>query len=123
MRELKTIQKNEKLNTVYAVDEPGCGGANHAYDIHMHPGVPKGYTVCVHLQFQEGPRNDPRSVTGLCDQDLLEIVRDRLQGFAAGILTTRDTAVALRKVEEALMWLNKRTEDRIDRGVLGTMEK
>ena len=33
MRELNTIQKVEKLNKVYAVDEPGNGGANHEYMI------------------------------------------------------------------------------------------
>lgn len=32
MRELNTIQKREKLNKVYAVDEKGCGGANHQYN-------------------------------------------------------------------------------------------
>lgn len=33
MRELSTIQKREKLNEVYAVDEKGNGGANHEYII------------------------------------------------------------------------------------------
>ena len=33
MRELETIQKQEKLNKVYAVDKPGPGGANHFYRI------------------------------------------------------------------------------------------
>lgn len=123
MRELITIQKHEKLNTVFAADEPGAGGANHAYDIHLNPRNPSGNTVCVHLVFQEGPRKDPESTTGLCDQDLLEIVRDRLRGFQSGELATRETAIALTHVEEALLWLNKRIEDRIERGVLGTMEK
>ena len=30
MRKLSTIQKREKLNTVFAADEPGVGGADHA---------------------------------------------------------------------------------------------
>ena len=34
-----------------------------------------------------------------------------------------ETAIALSRVEEALLWLNKRIEDRIARCVLGTMEK
>ena len=29
MRELNTIQKRERLNTIYATDEKGNGGANH----------------------------------------------------------------------------------------------
>ena len=36
MRELSTIQKREKLNDVYAVDEIGPGGANHQYVIVPH---------------------------------------------------------------------------------------
>lgn len=31
MRKLSTIQKREKLNTVFAADEPGVGNANHKY--------------------------------------------------------------------------------------------
>ena len=32
MRELSTIQKREKLNRVFASDEPGAGSANYEYD-------------------------------------------------------------------------------------------
>ena len=31
MKQLSTIQKREKLNYVFAVDEIGPGGANHLY--------------------------------------------------------------------------------------------
>lgn len=31
MKKLSTIQKREKLNDVFAVDEIGPGGANHLY--------------------------------------------------------------------------------------------
>ena len=123
MRELSTIQKREKLNRVYALDEPGCGGANHEYDIVMEPANPADMGIRCHLTFQNGPRKDPESRTGLVDQDLLEIVRDRLRGFQSGELATRETAIALTHVEEALLWLNKRIEDRIERGVLGTMQE
>lgn len=33
MRELNTIQKREKLNKVYAVDEKGNGGAKNIFTI------------------------------------------------------------------------------------------
>ena len=75
------------------------------------------------VDFQKGPRNDPESRQGVLDCDLLEIVRDRLKGFQNGPMATRENACALTHIEEALMWLNKRVEDRIERGVLGTMEK
>lgn len=34
----------------------------------------------------------------------------------------RENSVAITKMEEALMWLNKRTEDRVKRGVEGKHE-
>lgn len=34
MKKLSTIQKREKLNDVFAVDEIGPGGANHLYCVY-----------------------------------------------------------------------------------------
>lgn len=122
MRTLSTIQKREKLNTVVAVDEPGNGGACHEYAIHANPQTEDARVMAV-IQFQNGPRNDENSIPGVIDTDLLEIVRDRLKGFQAGEFATRENACALTHIEEALMWLNRRVEDRIERQVLGTNNK
>lgn len=122
MRELNTIQKREKLNKVYAADEKGNGGANHTYLIFCGESEPETADVEV-VQFQDGARNEEDSVNGVLDTDLLEIVRDRLQGFQQGKFATRENAIALAHIEEALLWMNKRVEDRIERGVLGTNEK
>lgn len=122
MRELITIQKNNKLNNVYAADEKGNGGANHTYLIFCGESDPEIEHVAL-LQFQNGPRNENNSVYGILDTDLLEIVRDRLQGFQQGEYATRENAIALTRIEEALLWLNKRVEDRAARNVLGTLEE
>ena len=124
MKELNTIQKREKLNTVYAVDEKGNGGANHRYQILSQPDKqnPEQF-VDVTIQFQNGARHELGSISGVIDTDLLEIVRDRLKGFQEGKFATRENAIALTHIEEALLWMNKRVEDRIERGVLGTNEK
>ena len=121
MRELSTIQKREKLNRVFATDEKGNGGANHSYLIVSDVGLeaPKE----TEIQFQNGARKLPDSVHGIRDTDLLEIVRDRLKGFQSGEFATRENALALTHIEEALMWMNKRVEDRIERNVLGTNNK
>ena len=116
MRTLSTIQKREKLNMVAALDEPGPGGANHSYMIT----TPNEDVV---IQFQCGPRKLPGSTHGVIDSDLLEIVRDRLTAFQAGDFASEYNAQALTHVEEALMWLNRRVEDRIERQVLGTNNK
>ena len=121
MRELSTIQKREKLNRVVTTDEKGNGGAKHSYLIVSDVGLeaPKE----TEIQFQNGARKLPDSVHGILDTDLLEIVRDRLKGFQSGEFATRENALALTHIEEALMWMNKRVEDRIERNVLGTNNK
>lgn len=124
-RELNTIQKREKLNLVSALDEPGNGGANHKYEIFCptKDGVVTNALNVQMIQFQNGARNLPDSTPGVLDTDLLEIVRDRLKGFQSGEFACRENACALTHIEEALMWLNHRVEDRIERNVLGTNNK
>ena len=124
MKELSTIQKREKLNKVYAVDEKGNGGANHKYQIFMAGCNPNtSEDGIAEIQFQKGARKEPDSIHGVIDTDLLEIVRDRLKAFQAGPFATRENACALTHIEEALMWMNRRVEDRIERNVLGRNEK
>lgn len=122
MRKLSTIQKRENLNNVYAADEKSSGGANHEYVI---DGVdPNGaYVSYQRIQFQKGPRKEEDAIHGVLDSDLLEIVRDRLKSFQAGPFASRENACALTHIEEALMWMNRRVEDRIERNVLGTYQK
>lgn len=130
MDKLSTIQKRENLNEVYA-GEKGIGGASHNYMIVKAGCVEVGEdTITVNpediletIHFQEGARKDPNAMHGVLDSDLLEIVRDRLRGFQSGEFATRENACALTHIEEALMWMNKRVEDRIERNVLGTYEK
>jgi len=120
---LSTIQKREKLNYVQRLGEEGPGGAYHEYAInqmdHYHD-YPSHDNI---LYFQKGPRKDPESQHGIIDSDLLEIVRDRLIAFQAGPYSSRENAMVLTHIEEALMWMNRRVEDRIERNVLGTNNK
>jgi hypothetical protein len=119
MELLSTIQKREKLNRVFTNDEIGPGGANHEYMIKPMDDDRK----ILNIQFQKGPRNESDSIQGILDTDLLEIVRHRMQCFQKGEFSTRENAVALTHIEEALLWMNKRVEDRIERNVLGTYHK
>lgn len=124
MRELNTIQKREKLNAVYAMDECSNGNAHHTYAIHKSVELPTIENEPLALiQFQKGPRKESSSIQGVIDTDLLEIVRDRLKGFQSGEFACRENACALTHIEEALMWMNRRVEDRIERSVLGTNQK
>lgn len=127
MRKLDTVQTQEKLNDVYAVDQEGPGGAHHKYavvktretfDINVDAKV-----RMADIMFQKGPRNAEGSQHGVIDSDLLEIVRDRLTAFQNGPFASEYNAQALEHIELALYWMNKRVEDRIARNVLGTYEK
>ena len=121
MNKLSTIQKREKLNDVYAMDEKGNGGANHEYLIVSDIGLMQPKEV--KIQFQNGARKEENSIHGVLDTDLLEIVRDRLKAFQAGPFASKENEHVLIHIEEAFMWMNRRVEDRIERNVLGKNEK
>jgi hypothetical protein len=128
MEKLSTIQKREKLNDVCSVDGKGNGGAYHRYIICEQGAVEwcngnVDIGIMGEIRFQNGARKLPDSIHGVLDTDLLEIVRHRLQCFQQGEFATRDNAIALTHIEEALMWMNRRVEDRIERNVLGTNNK
>lgn len=123
MEKLSTIQKRENLNTIYRDNDPGPGGAYHDYVVSFGTDFSETDADGILVQFQKGPRKDPDARHGVLDSDLLEIVRDRLRSFQAGEFSSRENACALTHIEEALMWLNRRVEDRIERGILGTMNK
>ena len=125
MEKLSTIQKREKLNDVYFTDNVGPGNAHHEYMIfkHTEDGKVSDDNLVDVVRFQKGPRKDPESQCGIIDTDLLEIVRDRLKSFQNGDFACRENACALTHIEEALMWMNRRVEDRIERNVLGTNNK
>ena len=118
MDKLSTIQKRENLNTVFVTDEKGNGGAHHHYLIDLQSANKQ-----IPIDFQDGARKLENSIHGVLDTDLLEIVRHRLQDFQNGEFATRYNALALTHIEEALMWMNRRVEDRIEREVLGTNNK
>lgn len=127
MEKLSTIQKHNNLNEVFHVGDRGPGDAYHEYVVRTAGVVVSGdileHALLANIQFQKGARNDPDAIHGVLDSDLLEIVRDRLQAFQKGPYATRENACALTHIEEALMWMNKRAEDRAERGVLGTYQK
>lgn len=126
MEKLNTIQTKEKLNEVFRLGEPGPGGAHHDYGIAKVEDL-NGETgeipMIAIIEFQKGPRSAQRARSGVLDTDLLEIVRDRLKAFQNGPYACEETQHALFLLEQSLIWMNRRVEDRIERRVLGTMDK
>lgn len=117
---------------IEVLDEPGAGNANHLYKIsgfNSQTNVSDPWTVkhgkpavdALRL-FQNGPIGDV-GVNGTTHEAELAILIDRFRGFQAGSYACRENAVALTKMEEALMWMQRRTVARIKRGVEGTHQK
>jgi len=75
--------------------------------------------VICKIDMQEGPIKEA-GVNGCCNEDLLNIVAERLRGFQNSQFACRENACALTKIEESLMWLRKRTTARELRQVEGT---
>lgn len=115
MRTLEDHKVNpaNDLLTVAVLDEPGSGGANHAYDITGGEAVP------THIRFQNGPINEA-GVNGITHEVLLAILCDRMRGFQSGPYASADNAEALQHMEAAQVALQRRTRARMARGVEGT---
>ena len=122
MKQLNRIQKRNNLNTVFVMDEEHpVNKGHHEYAIVLNgTETVQAPDRVVTIKFQNGPRNVEGSVRGILDTDLLEIERDRLAAFQSGPYATRENAIALTHIEEALLWMNKRVEDRAEAGTLGT---
>ena len=104
--------------SIAVLDEPGAGGACHEYQISWQGPNCDG----INVHFQEGPIKE-NGVNGITQEALLAIVIDRLRSFQGGPFSCRENAIALTHIEEALMWLQRRTVARIARGVEGTNQK
>ena len=65
-------------------------------------------------------RPDGTKIDGVTNEEVLRVLIHRLNKLNSGAFRCRENSVAITKLEEALMWLNKRTEDRVARKVEGT---
>jgi len=70
----------------------------------------------------EGSKEMKTVNDGTTNEEVIEMLVDRLNGLNAKF-PCRENAIALTHLETALLWLNKRTADRIKRGVEGQHTK
>ena len=98
--------------------EPG-----HCYELESFEGGPSQ-----HLQFiekrvtGEGEAAAPGQLLtiydGTTNEEVLAVLIDRMN-YLQRKMSCRENAIAITKMEEALLWMNKRTADRKSRGVEG----
>lgn len=136
MREIKTHKINgvNDMIQIEAGDKLTVGGAPISYWMTLHgpstgPIVvqgdqpvsisPTGTTaVSYDLRFQDGTIKDV-GVNGVTTEALLAILIDRLECFQAGPYPCEENACALEHLRGSLSFLQRRTKDRVARGVEG----
>ena len=92
---------------VLADDEPGHRSkAHHQYRVMGY----RNLGVFAHISFQNGTLAEYGGINGITNEALLAIVIDRLRCFQSGEFACRANAIALTKIEEALMWLHSQVE-------------
>ncbi len=83
-------------------------GVPYRYDFYYeHEAV--GY---LHFKRGDGP--------GVLSVAVLAAVIDQLQAYAAGPLPSRENSLAITNLQQGMMWLRARADDRAKRGVLGS---
>lgn len=115
MRQALRVLKAGHLS-IDVLDGPGHGGASHDYRVLFPNQGP------LYVSFQNGGIREV-GVNGVTHEALIAIVIDRLEGFQAGDFPCRENADAIIDLKRALEVLNKRTAERVARGVEGTLEK
>lgn len=124
MKEVKHDLLTSKYTKVLHEDEPYKFNAPHHFNVIQsnegHEDWPQA--ILAQVDFQEGPIKE-NGVNGACNEDLIAMVICRLEHFQQSEYSSRDNAMAITKLEEALLWLRKRTIGRESRGVEGTSAK
>ena len=89
-------------------------------------GNPAGGTVSgtgLEITWQDGPLGrgpERKEPNGAFVETVIDAARQRIQYYQDSKFKCRENAIAITKLEEALLWLNKRTSDRGKREVEGT---
>lgn len=99
-------------------DAPGIGNGSHHYKVRNR----ETGEMVLDLQFQHGALNDV-GLNGVVTGTLLQILIHHLKGFQSGPYSSRETAVVITKLEEALQWSKQRELERAQRNVLGVAAK
>lgn len=113
----KTSKLNRENIVVKTADFRAVDNAHHKYTVECKDA--DGATVeCCEINFQNGGLKDV-GPNGITEQALMAIILDRYRSFNAGPYSCRENAMVITKLEEVLMWSEKRANDRAKRGVEG----
>ena len=72
----------------------------------------------INIQLQDGPIGEV-GVNGCQIDEVVKYCRDKITEFNQAPYACRENSMAITKLDECLMWLQRRTENRTARGVEG----
>ena len=91
----------------------------HTYELSQFEGSDTQILQFIHKEpFTPGDVDLRTFRNGTTNEEVLRVLIDRMQSMQAKF-PCRENAIVTTKLEECLMWLEKRTADRIARGVEG----
>jgi hypothetical protein len=122
MKKLEHTLLTEKFTLVFHENEDDvkCNAPNRFKVYEVGP-VDENTKPLAQIDFQEGACKE-RGANGVANEDVLHMVLARLNAFQASEFACRENEMAATRIEEALLWLRKRTLARERRGVEGTHE-
>lgn len=112
---------------VDTMDDPDKKGDHHRYDINLR--VNDTWGKALSIKFHTGALPDPPMTAanpgpnGISMESLLAVVIDRLQCLQKGPTACRENSIAITYLENSLMWMQKRTRDRIAQGTFNPDRK
>lgn len=126
---ITTHHDGHGLNDLIDIDhddrDPFGGGASHRYTVTLSGSTDPYWAAnpLARIQFQHGPRKDPKSKPGITEAVLYAILIDRLEAFQSGPFACRENEEQLDHLRACLASTKARADERAARGVLGKNEK
>ena len=102
--------------------EPVIAGATYKVPTYKvgNEGIEDGSGI--EIVFCKGNKEDESILRqeGLFTETLIQTAKEYLETVNVGAMASRETSMAITKLDEALMWIDKRANDRKLRGVQAT---
>lgn len=108
-----SVSKHQPKNQMQVIT------TGHKYELASFEGGPAQTLQFIEkVPTAEGSKELRTVNDGTTNEEVLKVLIDRLQ-YLNGKFPCRENAIVITKLEESLMWLNKRTSDRLARNVEG----
>jgi hypothetical protein len=99
----------------------------HIYEVPQYEITNDGIIDCYEatVRFAKGSKDNPEleRKSGFFTESLIQLCKEHLESVNVGELSSRETSLAITKLQEALFWLDARRQDRELRNVLSTYKK